>query len=563
MKISSILKMTAAIMAILFLITGWSVFSLQQSITEQKHTVEKEKELSSLAMQLQQSSDYLTNEVRAYVQFGEQGYYNNYWREVNETKTREKVVKRLKDLKVPNELLDLVERAQQNSNKLVSLENQAMKAVKEGKLEEARKFVFGYDYNNGKKSISGPLIEFQKKIDKWASDQAQSANAKVKTGLFVMIISSVLVVIATSATFVALFRRIRPLTKLNEYAVEITQGNLTVEEIATGSKDEVSQLTQSFNGMVASLKRLLNSVHQASENVASSSEQLLASAEQTSYATQQVSASIEEMASGAELQLKQVQESAASIQEVSKGIQLIAETSSLVSKASEDTNKKSEIGQISLKNAIAQMKEIEKDVDNTSKSIQTLDQRSKEIENIVVAITDISAQTNLLALNAAIEAARAGEHGKGFAVVADEVRKLAEQSSSSAQQIAEIIKSIQNDTVHTVNEMKQVTNNVATGVSVIQETGLVFNEILEATQKVSSQIQEVSAVSDQMSVNALQISASFEEVQSITETATAKTQNVAGLAQEQHAAMEEITASSNTLSQLAVELRDELNKFKY
>ena len=123
MKISRLLIVTASALAILILLSGWSLFSLIQDMNEQTVALKKDKELEMLATQLQDASDYLTNEVRAYTQFGEKVHYDNYWKEVNETKTRDMVVDRLKELNVPTELLDLVELAQTNSNKQLELVN--------------------------------------------------------------------------------------------------------------------------------------------------------------------------------------------------------------------------------------------------------------------------------------------------------------------------------------------------------------------------------------------------------------------------------------------------------
>ncbi len=563
MKITSILKLTAGILITLFLFTGFNLFSLNNSMENLEQAGKVEKESISLSNELQGASDYLTNEVRAYVQFGDSVHLDNYWKEVNETKTRDRVVTRLQELNVPDELLNLVELAKNNSNDLISLEEKAMKAVEEDDLNRARGYVFGADYQVGKEKIEKPITEFEEKLNSWAADRANAAKQKVEFNLLMLNIASALVLLAMIITFIILFWKIKPLKTLNSYAVDIANGNLLMETLEGKSKDEVGELTTSFNQMVIRLKSLLSSVHQASENVASSSEELQASAEETTFATQQVSLSIDEIATGAEKQLSNVQDNLDSIQEVAKGIQLIANTSIEVSKSAEDTYQKSEKGQTSIKQAIQQMKEIESNVEHTAGSIQTLEQRSKEIEKIVVAITDISSQTNLLALNAAIEAARAGEHGKGFAVVADEVRKLAEQSSVSAQQITDLIQSIQSDTVRTVSEMQNVTNHVKTGVITIEETGMVFSEILHSTQEVSSQIQEVSTISEQMASSTQEINKSIKLSYEISEISSAKSQNVAALAEEQHASMEEVAASANTLSELAVTLKDELEKFKY
>nr|WP_059351182.1 HAMP domain-containing methyl-accepting chemotaxis protein [Bacillus coahuilensis] len=563
MKLTTLIKTTAAITTVLFLLTAGSIFILFMNLSDLEQANKVQLESRTLSHQLQNASDYLTNEVRAYTQFGEQKHYDNYWTEVNDTKTRDRVVSSLEELNVPTDLLALIQEASDNSNDLVIIEEKAMAEVEKGNLVLARSLVYGDGYELGKEAISEPIKEFDQKLEAWTEIQVRDAATAVAFNFTIVIVASILVFISIMTTFIMLFRKIKPLARLANLAEEISNGNLTGELYTVKSKDEIAHLTLSFNRMAENLRSLLSTVKKAGENVAVSSEQLLSSAEQTNLATQQVASSIDEIASGADKQLLQVQESTNAMSEIAKGINVIADATSSVALSSEETTKKADIGKSSIQEAVTQMELIKTNVEETSKSIQTLDQRSKEIEDIVVAITDISAQTNLLALNAAIEAARAGEHGKGFAVVADEVRKLAEESTRSANQITELIQSIQSDTGMTVVKMTSVSKNVQEGVEVILRTGQAFKEIVDSAQTVASQIQEASAVSEQLAASTEEVSASFEEVNGITQIATSRTQTVAGLAEEQSAAMQEINASAETLRSLADELSKELNRFSF
>jgi len=191
-----------------------------------------------------------------------------------------------------------------------------------------------------------------------------------------------------------------------------------------------------------------------------------------------------------------------------------------------------------------QMGRISGTVESTSSIIKQLGERSKQIGDIVTAITDISSQTNLLALNAAIEAARAGEHGKGFAVVADEVRKLAEQSQDSAAKIKELIERTQEDTKQSIQSMMNVVHEVQAGTLDVNEAGVAFKKILEAEILVAEQIHEVSAISEQMSANSQEVSASVQEVQAIATQSSEGAQTIVTASREQLASMEEISESA-------------------
>lgn len=562
MKISTLLKVTAAILTMLIIFSGWNLLSLTRDIQSETEALKLDKELEVLAGQLQDASDYLTNEVRAYTQFGDRVHYDNYWTEVNETKTRDMVVQRLQELNVPNELLSLVEQAQANSNDLINLEEQAMAAVEAGNLTRARELVYGADYAAGKAIIAAPLNDFKTQLQEWTAASIAERERDVNTKFITLIISVTLVVIALAVTFILLFMKIRPLKALTQLAQQFTVGDLRFNALPVKSNDEIAELTQSFNTMATQLRHVLTTVHSASEKLAASSHELSASTDETTSATQQVNKAIETVANDTHRQSKHIEESTVAIEEILQGIQVIADSASSVAASAEETTRKSQAGEEQIQQAITQIKSIEQTVNNTASSVEMLNARSKEISEIITSISAISEQTNLLSLNAAIEAARAGEHGKGFAVVADEVKKLAEESNKSAQRITTIVSSIQHDTVSAVEQMNEVTKNVGAGVSIIEQTGNAFTEIVESSNDVSSKIQEMSAVSAQIASSTEHAVNAFAAVNSLAKNTTEQTFTVSSLSEEQLATMEEFDSSTTALSQLALELNGELTKFK-
>ncbi|MEB1808614.1 MAG: methyl-accepting chemotaxis protein [Bacillaceae bacterium] len=339
------------------------------------------------------------------------------------------------------------------------------------------------------------------------------------------------------------------------------QGDFTFEVI-DNSGDELSDLTNSYKTMKDNLSEMIEQVIETSQQVAASSQQLTAGAEQTSKATEQITESIQSVADGADGQTVSVDESARAMEEVSAGINTIAENASSIAEAGSHASKRAKQGGQYVGQTVQQMNTIHASVNESSDVIKLLEKRSQQIGDITKVITDIANQTNLLALNAAIEAARAGEHGKGFAVVADEVRKLAEQSQQSSTQISSLITEIQNDMSLSNEAMNQVKEDVKAGLGITERTEESFKEILRSMADMGEQIDEMAATAEQMSASAEEVSATVTGISSISRETSMHTQQVAASTEEQLASMEEILASSNSLSEMAMNLQELVSKFK-
>ena len=346
-----------------------------------------------------------------------------------------------------------------------------------------------------------------------------------------------------------------------ENAEEIAKGNLKNGKFGNNSKDEIGQLGRAFKTMTDNLIQLIQQVSLSSTQVAASSQQLSAGAEESAQASQQVAVSIMEVSVGAEKQLNAVNETSAVVQQMSAGIQQMLENAKIVVSSSEKTAFSAIEGSQAIERTIQQIFNIEKTVTGSANVVMNLGERSKEIGQIVDTISGIAAQTNLLALNAAIEAARAGEQGRGFAVVADEVRKLAEQSQVASQQIASLINEIQQDTQKAVLSMNEGTHQVKLGTEVAETAGQAFHEISTLVNEVSTQVAEISAEIQQMALGSQRIVSSITEIYETSREITGQTQTVSAATEEQTASNEEIASSSHVLAQMAIELQQSLKKF--
>ena len=340
------------------------------------------------------------------------------------------------------------------------------------------------------------------------------------------------------------------------------KGYITIKEISLNSQDEFGNLAQVLNTLLSQVQGFIHQVSVSAEKLTSSSEALTSSAAQSAEATNQVASSIAEVAKGTELEVDAVNAVSGNVEEILQAIQQAAANSNIVVGSSEKMATAAQTGGNSVELAVNQMNNIEKTVSNSAAIVAKLGERSKEIGQIVDAISGIAGQTNLLALNAAIEAARAGEQGRGFAVVAEEVRKLAEQSREATKQVATLISEIQQDTAKAVNAMNDGTREVMLGAEVVNTAGKGFSEIILLVNEVSKQVKEIATVINQMVGSSQQVVTSISTVEKISQEIAGETQTVSAATQEQLASIEEIASSSEDLANMAQNLQNAIKNFR-
>ncbi|MGG1250111.1 HAMP domain-containing methyl-accepting chemotaxis protein [Brevibacillus agri] len=454
-----------------------------------------------------------------------------------------------------SKLKELLEQYSKDQNEVVQL-------IKENKTDQA------YAYYRATDKTLSWINQEQLEWANYKSSQAdrmqqQNWDDSKKAVLLLLIVGGASIVLAGGLGFLLSRMIADPLRVVASRMEDLAQGNLAVAPVTYVAKDEVGKLGIAFNELVANFRSLIEQVKVAGEQVAASSEELSASAQQSVRATEQAMGSVEQIATTAEVQTQRTQESVRVMEEMSVAIQRIADTSSAVSEASVVAADDAQQGNIQIQQAVFQIDSLSQGVNHAADLVQQLGVRSEAIGKIVDVITGIASQTNLLALNAAIEAARAGEQGRGFAVVADEVRKLAEQSEESAREIARLIGEIQHETTQVVSVMLAGTEEAKKGAAAVQEAGKTFERIVVSSKDVAGQIQEVSAATEQMSASVQQVASAMDEMNRLSEEAAVHTQSVSAGAEEQLAAMQEIARSSNNLNELSHELQESISQFKW
>lgn len=379
--------------------------------------------------------------------------------------------------------------------------------------------------------------------------------------LKMLLIIAAILVISVIVTWAITQSITKPIKLLSKNTEAIGDGDLSII-VESKRRDEIGKLTLSFNEMLQDLRGIIQTINKYSLELNETSSLLLSKANETKSASREIASTMEDISGNSESQHQSLNESVRVIEEMSMGVNHIAESSSTASELSVHTLQEVTKGNHKLEEVIDQMGTISESVNRSSSLIMTLKGHSDEISTIVGIISGISSQTNLLALNAAIEAARAGESGKGFAVVAEEVRKLAELSAKSTENIQAIIERINGDTENTATAMDVVLDDVKKGMNVVSEAGKVFSSILASIEEVAKQIQEVTSTSEEMSASAEEITASALETAKIAEQAAISTQQTVSITNRQDHLITDMAHSVESLSEMSARLKELTGKFK-
>ena len=326
--------------------------------------------------------------------------------------------------------------------------------------------------------------------------------------------------------------------------------------------DEFGRMEKAVKDMRITVNELIKKVISSTEQLAASSQELTATAHQSALASEQVAQRVTSSAGAVIEQQKDVEEAMESIDNTMRSIENLNRTASEVSANVTESHKQAQDGSSAIGDAVSKIVSVEEIVNSSTVTVDKLGQRSQEISQIVEAISGIAEQTNLLALNAAIEAARAGEHGRGFAVVADEVRKLAEESQNAAKRISGIIGGIQSDTSVAVNSMQKGNTAVKEGTASVGQLKEAFDKILEASEAVAAKSEGMSGDLKVVSQDTENVRTRSSKISDNSRRVAADMESVSAAAEEQSAAAEEIASASEALAQLAHGLQTAVGEFK-
>jgi methyl-accepting chemotaxis protein len=451
--------------------------------------------------------------------------------------------------------------------------------------------------------VSRGVARGVKAVQQVLTSIAENCASFLEDGLAAMSNSDLSVEVRSTTQPIARFGKdeIGQTAQVTNLLLEKLQSTIaSYERARTGLGALVGQVRSTADGVAQSSAHLGTSSNQtgaavqqvtmAIQNVAAGAQDTSRGAQETNSAVSQLAQAIDGIARGASEQARQVQSASDTATQMAAGVDQVAATAEEVASASHETRKAAEHGGLAVRETTAAMAEIQRVVGQAAGTVEELGKLGDRIGAVVETIDDIAEQTNLLALNAAIEAARAGEHGKGFAVVADEVRKLAERSSRETKQIAELIQQVQAGTKHAVKAMQAGAAKVEQGsekadlagqaleailsavehtvrqareiATASQEMAMGARRVTEAMTSISAIVEENTAATEQMSAQSGQVAQAIQSIAAVSEEQSASTEEVSASAEEMSAQIEEMSAQAQELSSTAEQLRQLVARFR-
>ncbi|PWI58542.1 methyl-accepting chemotaxis protein [Sulfoacidibacillus thermotolerans] len=412
-----------------------------------------------------------------------------------------------------------------------------------------------------------PTLQALNQLTQAIIQRRQQAEAAFKN--YIAYAHTVNVIGTIVATLLAIFiqlyltsRVIKNLKSLVELAKSMANGDFKQTLTGSRSNDETGQLADSFAHMQTAIAALVHQIQAAASELAATSQELNATTEEVASASTNLAEYASQVSEAAEQQRHEVGTIESILEETLQAINVVSSSAQTTAELTQQLVVHKGEGDEAVHSALTQMERIAEHVDLNQERIERLESRSRQIGEIIKLINDIAEQTNLLALNAAIEAARAGEQGRGFAVVADEVRKLAEKSREASADIGRLILDIQKETNASVIAAREDKEQVQIGTQVMQKVSGIFTEIGASVQSVAQQIAEVSHSAKDMTSHSDNLRDAARRVAQLSEQVAQDIANVTATAEEQTAATQEIASASVSLSDHAQELNKETLQFQ-
>lgn len=438
-------------------------------------------------------------------------------------------------------------------------------------LIETKEPVFSdvYEYA-GKKRLTGyaPIFKDHKHHGEVVAISAIDFDAKILTERTWSMVSSTIIVGIVSLLLAGLIivlyvrRTIKPLRDLSQYTKQIADGDLSSQSNEVNSSGEIRILNSNFNLMVENLKRTLEQTSTTSKELAAASEELLNNTSEVTSIVEDVSNTFKEVTDSATTQAMEADHIREVFEKIASHTNKMSDKMQITSQQSAEVSELAVQGDDIIQDSMKQMNDIQVSTANISQTMVDLRNQSGKVHDILNIIMNISKQTNLLALNASIESARAGVHGQGFAVVAEEIRTLSEETSKSIESIKQIVFEMENRTNEAVKLTEIGEKTVHLGIEKVKNAGVSFNEIKGSTQKVSEEVNHLLTTTISIQDDIGNAKEQINHIANISKEISIQMNQVAASSQQQTASMQEISSAIHMLVNLANEMEQLSTKFK-
>ena len=421
------------------------------------------------------------------------------------------------------------------------------------------------DGQHWKDSINGKSVQyFAKSLSNGQILVVALSNEVMKTvQLYITLAALFSVLLVILVTYIVIQKLLKPLGVMTKSLETLSQGegDLT-KRLDVQSQDEIGKLASAFNKTLSQIQGIIIGVKETAEHVFTSSSSISSLTSKTAEETQLVSESVRRIEKGATTQTEMTNDCVQTTTGLAHNIQNITEIAGELFEQSERTKDAAETGQSVIDNAVEQMKTIDDSVQALSETVEIIQSNTVEINSFLSTISAISSQTNLLALNAAIESARAGEHGRGFSIVAEEVRKLAEQTNEATEQIQALISRMQQEVERSTDRMNISSSYVNKGKEITEKAGKSFLHVLEEIRGISGKLQDITMATEEVSAGTEEMNAAMETIAGASYEAQNHIEDIAKNFVTQNERINHVNESIQQLQESSEQLNNRVNHFK-